>query len=134
MERNTVTTLGALRNGDRFHFPKRVDIWEVTGSTRNHTSINLPGLNGVFTNKYDDLKKSSTSVVFMRHTQPLQGEQCLYKDLKPGDIFHMTNNIIDEFRRGADERIGHFPAGDSDIIINANDTVVFVRKGIFLTI
>lgn len=127
MQRNTVTTLGELRIGDRFHFLKRVDVWEITGKTRSHNSINLPGLNGVFINKYDDLKKSSTPVVFMRHTIPEPGEECIFSDLKYGDIFHLPDNVINEYiitKGGCVQGVNCiYPA-----TVSGTDKVIFVRK------
>jgi len=136
MNRNTLTTLGALRVGDRFHYLKRVDVWQVTSQTRTHTSVNLPGLNG-FVHKFDELKKASTQVVFLRHTIPQPGEQCLLRDLNPGDVFHLKDDIISEymlnekadFKHISISGLKHGPqaAACFPLELDPNDTVIFVR-------
>lgn len=69
MERNTVTTLGALRQGDRFYFAgKRDEVWEVIELNRSTVEINKRDSNGGLVFKFGELKRHSMSVVFLRHT------------------------------------------------------------------
>lgn len=68
MERNTITTLGELQVGDRFTYPRRVDVWTVTEQIPpKNTAVNqfLPW--GDKIHKFDEMKKNSTQVRFLRH-------------------------------------------------------------------
>lgn len=100
MAPNTITTLGALRDGDRFVFVGKTDVWEVTGRpNREYVSINQFNPDGSKKHLYDHLKKFDRPVKFLRHTKPLEGEQWLLKDLKSGAVFYRpTGNITHEYR------------------------------------
>lgn len=75
MERNTITTLGDLLIGDRFTFVKRTDeVWQVTGKTATHVSINQFNPAGNQLRKYDELKKRSMHVRFLRHSETPKSE------------------------------------------------------------
>jgi hypothetical protein len=97
MERNTITTLGQLREGDRFTYPRRVDVWQVTGFLDSQCLINQFSPGGTKIHPYDSLKKKNTMVKFLRHTKPEPGEQCLLKDLKIGDVFYTGDDVITEY-------------------------------------
>lgn len=71
MERNTVTTLGNLRKGDRFHFLKsaKKEVWEVMSMDYQLVQINLPlGIPGTYKYTWPVVKKRDQMVVFLRHT------------------------------------------------------------------
>jgi hypothetical protein len=98
MQKKTITSLGELRTGDRFTYSvKRLDVWQVMEKKGNHIEVNqmLPG--GLPRLKYNEKKNSKTSVVFLRHTDPLPGEECFIEDLKIGDVFFRPNDIITEY-------------------------------------
>jgi hypothetical protein len=99
MERKTMTTLGELRIDDRFVYPKRADAWCVTARAdrKGRVAINQKKDDGSLSHKYDDLKKASTPVLFLRHGSPLEGEECFISDLKAGDIFHKRDDVIHEY-------------------------------------
>lgn len=86
MQRNTITTLGELRVGDRFSFVKKNEVWQVTAIKKNTTCFNkFDGKARLL--KFDEEKRSTVQVFFLRHTIPVPGEECMIEDLKPGDIF-----------------------------------------------
>jgi len=89
MNQRTFTTLGELRIGDRFVFgPARVDVWQVVNQTQKHTEVNqYAKATGRFIHKYDERKKKTTRVLFIRHTVPVPGEEFFMEDLKEGDVF-----------------------------------------------
>lgn len=133
MKRNTLTTLGELRVGDRFRpGKKRVDVWEVTSKTKNYTCINQPGLNGVLIHKYDEQKSNKQQVIFMRHTKPEPGEECLLRDLKPGNVFHLLSDIISEYmlieiKDFQFVHVGLVKGKEPEHPLDPSDLVVFVR-------
>ncbi len=100
MEHTTITTLGQLRKGDSFLFMKgdRKTVRRVTVpvNQKNMVAINIPIPGGWF-NRYDDMKRARTEVMFLRHTIPLPGEECFMEDLKPGDVFFRPEDIIHEY-------------------------------------
>jgi hypothetical protein len=98
MNRNTVTTLGELREGDRFTHLKKKEAWEVMKQVGRITYVNLPGLvPGSFMYRNDTPLKNSTQVVFLRHTRPVAGDDVPVEQLKPGDVFHKQDDIITEY-------------------------------------
>ena len=94
MEPKTHTTLSELRIGDSFvyenGYPKRTEIWRVMqlADKRNRVAVNRINAD---TRKpilrHDVIKKGSVRVVFIRHTVPVEGKECLLDDLEPGDCF-----------------------------------------------
>jgi hypothetical protein len=99
MNHKTLTTLGQLRIGDSFVYKlNRQDIWRVIAKAdrSNRVAVNQI-FNGKPIHKYDELKRASTSVVFLRHTVPVQGEEIFIEDLKEGDVFHNLEDIIHEY-------------------------------------
>ena len=97
MQRNTITTLGQLRVGDRFTFLKRVDVWHVTGQLTSKATINQMMPDGRLIHKYDDMKAAKTPVKFLKHTEPVPGEECQVQDLKPGDVFYHPFDVVSEW-------------------------------------
>lgn len=93
MEAKTHTTLAELRIGDSFvyenGYPKRTEIWRVMQlpDSRNRVAVNRINAD---TRKpilrHDVIKKGSVRVVFIRHTVPVEGQECLLDDLEPGDM------------------------------------------------
>lgn len=129
MDRNTLTTLGQLRIGDRFHYPKRVDVWQVIHKTSTQVSVNLPGLGESFVHKYPELKRGTTPVIFMRHTKPLPGERCLFQDLKHGDVFGLPDDVIKEYVVEKDEVTALNTLDMSKVRgIHGTDPVIFLRN------
>jgi outer membrane lipoprotein-sorting protein len=95
MERNTLTTFGQLRIGDRFYATgdKSKTAYEVTGPKKyNHI------MNGKKSWMYDKDVKEDRLVMFLRHTVPIHGEQCMVEDLKRNHIFYLPDDIITEYR------------------------------------
>jgi hypothetical protein len=132
MQRFTQTTLGQLRDGDRFSFlRKRNEVWQVTGSTKNNVFINRFLHNGKQVLQYDETKRASTPVVFMRHTKPMPGEDCQLCDLQNGDVFYFLNDVINELlvlRKDAESIV--VATADSpqhEGKHSMNETVIFVR-------
>jgi hypothetical protein len=97
MERNTITTLGQLRTGDRFTFVKKDEVWQVTGSTTTYVTINKFTSDGKKMIKFDEQRKRTMHVRFLRHTMPQPGEKCLIQELNLGDVFTTVDNIINEY-------------------------------------
>jgi hypothetical protein len=133
MERKTMTTLGELRIGDSFTFLKRADVWNVTARAdkKGKVAINQLDDNKKPLLKYDELKKASTEVLFLRHTIPVPGEECFICDLNEGDIFYKPDDIIHDFEM---VKRGHFfyevRRLDQMASIRAGKmaVVIFVRK------
>lgn len=70
MERNTATTLGQLKEGDRFRFPSsKSGAWQVTGVFKNQVLYNEIDATGKQTFMYDKVGAASRQVVFLRHTK-----------------------------------------------------------------
>lgn len=99
MQRKTLTTLGELRIDDRFVYPKRGDVWCVTAKAdkNKRVAVNQKKDDGSFIFKYDELKASSTRVLFLRHGKPLEGEEAFICDLEVGDTFKMIGDDVHEF-------------------------------------
>jgi hypothetical protein len=98
MQRNTITTLGELRTGDRFCFVMKDEVWQVTGFTRTQVTINKFTSHGTQIFKHDEMKLKKTAVRFLRHTMPLAGEDCFIEDLNVGDVFCFNESIVDEYQ------------------------------------
>lgn len=98
MQRNTITELGKLHDGDRFTYLKRVDPWQVIATVGGKIAVNqINAATGERIHKYDDFKNPKTQVRFLRHTKPLPQEECNVGDLQPGDVFFENSNIILEW-------------------------------------
>lgn len=102
MQTKTHTTLSELRIGDAFVFanryPKTSEIWRVTARADKNGRVAVNQVDGVtkkLVHRYDDLKRASVRVVFIRHTVPVAGEECLIDDLKEGDIFYRVMKVGD---------------------------------------
>jgi hypothetical protein len=97
MERKTNTTLGDLRVGDRFVFPKETTVHQVFCTGKKTADINEVTPEGHPLNKYHTPKKLSTKVLFLRHGIPAPGEECFLDDLQPGDTFRMLDDEVHEY-------------------------------------
>jgi hypothetical protein len=136
MKRNEITTLDALRVGDRFTYLKRVDAWQVVEKEKGKVAVNqfLPW--GDKIHRHDDVKPGKIQVRFLRHTRPEPGEECNMIDLQLGDVFYFPDNIVKEFRLVETEgyqikrqMIQDLMNGESvPFWPNPSDMVVFVRK------
>lgn len=111
MQPKTQTTLNQLRIGDAFTYigmlgQVRKEPWRVTArqDKKGKVAVNQIATDRSFVYKYDELKKGTTKVMFLRHTQPLPGEECLLYDLQPGDQFKIPDN---PFHTWVLERYGH---------------------------
>lgn len=94
MEAKTHTTLAELRIGDSFvyenGYPKRTEIWRVMQLPDNRNRVAVNRINADTRKpilRHDVIKKGSVRVVFIRHTVPVEGQECLLDDLEPGDLF-----------------------------------------------
>lgn len=97
MERRSIQLLSRLREGDRFTFPKRLDVWEVMKpQVKGKVEVNQI-INGKQKFKFNEFKNGTTPVLFLRHTKPLEGEECFVEDLQEGDVFCKPNDIITEY-------------------------------------
>lgn len=100
MNPKTPTTLGQLRIGDSFVYPKRVDPWRVTARADKNGKVAVNQWNAgteKWIHKFDELKKQSTAVLFLRHTIPVPGEECMIDDLNPGDVFYRPDDVVHEY-------------------------------------
>jgi hypothetical protein len=127
MQWRTLTRLSELRVGDIFHYPKQEEKFQVTDQTRSHTSINKPDFNGGFISKYDEMVKNTKQVIFLRHTRPEPGEQCLVQDLRPGEVFHTLSDVITEYEKDINGKIVRTDSQEAPVM-KKEDRVVFVRK------
>lgn len=96
MNRKTITQLVELREGDRFVFKNRADVWEIMKKEGNHIEVNQM-LNGIPVYKYNFKKPGHASVMFLRHTKPLPGEACFIEDLNEGDVFCKPEDVVTEY-------------------------------------
>lgn len=70
MQRNTITELGKLQEGDRFTYVKRVDPWQVIATVGTKVAVNqINDATGERIHKYDDFKSQNIQVRFLRHTK-----------------------------------------------------------------
>jgi hypothetical protein len=97
MERKTITTLGDLRAGDRFVFPKETTVHQVFCVGKKTADINEVTPEGHPLNRYHTPKKLSTKVLFLRHGIPAAGEECFLDDLQPGDTFKMLDDEVHDY-------------------------------------
>lgn len=91
MKRNTATTLGQLRIGDRFFFltdKGEPVVREVTAHRSDGVKYNKikpgKGVHGWF---WDRKQPVTREVVFIRHTDLLPGDECFMHELNNGDVF-----------------------------------------------
>jgi hypothetical protein len=98
MQRKTHTTLDNLRIGDRFTYgSNKTDVWEVVQRFGNNTEVNQREAHGKWKMKFNIIKRSSTQVYFLRHTKPLNGDECFIEDLQEGDVFWKPDNVMIEY-------------------------------------
>lgn len=97
MQRNTITTLAQLRDGDRFTFVGKEEVWQKTGAYGTQITFNKFTDSGNQVFKYDEKKLGKTGCRFVRHTVPMPGEDCFVQELKEGDVFYMNDNIVVEY-------------------------------------
>ncbi len=99
MDHKTLTTIGELRIGDSFVYKStRTDVWRVMAlaDKKGRVAVNQVH-NGKPIHKYDELIRSKKTVMFLRHTIPVPGEDCFIEDLQPGDVFFQPDDIIHEW-------------------------------------
>lgn len=99
MQRNTTTTFGELRQGDRFYFVGDSDkkAYQLTEQKRSGKSSYNIVVNGENAWQFDRQAAGNRPVVFLRHTKPLPGEECLLSDLKEGDMFFFPEDVVSEY-------------------------------------
>lgn len=98
MKRRTTTTLDYLRIGDRFTLgPNKTEVWEVVQRFGNNIEVNQREAHGKWKLKFNAIKKGGTSVYFLRHTMPFNGDECFIEDLKVGDVFWKPDNVMIEY-------------------------------------
>lgn len=129
-----MTTLGELRIGDSFVYPKRTDPWRVRArADRNgRVAVNQLSTSGKWAYKHDELKKAKTIVLFLRHTVPVAGEPCMLEDLDPGDIFLRPEDSVNEYVLVSKRQLFCDVRKTSEaacIKAGTMATVIFVRKG-----
>jgi hypothetical protein len=98
MEPRTITTLDQLRIGDSFVYRKRLDPWRVMAKADKSGRVAVNQVvNGKTSWKHDELIRGKKQVMFLRHTVPVAGEECLVDDLKEGDVFFRPEDVVHEF-------------------------------------
>lgn len=98
MQRKTTTTLNELRIGDRFVYPGGNVSYQVTAKADKTGKVAINQFaNGKQVNRYDTLKRKTTTVLFLRHSIPLPQEECFIEDLQAGDIFCKPADIVHEY-------------------------------------
>lgn len=133
MERKTVTTLGRLRVGDSFVYKlSRGDVWRVMAlaDKKRRVAVNIINVLGQPIYKRDDMVKVEKSVVFLRHTVPVPGEEIFLDDLSVGDILYHPDNIIEEYEV-LEKRVG--PRRDATKLKRLRDGFI-TYAGIFSTV
>jgi hypothetical protein len=139
MERKTMAAIEKLREGDRFTYgPKRLDVWQVMLKNGKHIEVNQPLPNGKSALKFNEKVNPKKTVMFLRHTKPMPGEECFIEDIESGDIFYKQDDIITEYvalgkmfsmpgmfglRKVTDKE------GKDTQMTHGLSSVVFVRKG-----
>jgi hypothetical protein len=99
MEAKTMTTAGELRIGDSFVYPRRTDPWRVVAlSDKNGRVAVNQVINGGNKYRHDELIRAAKKVMFLRHTIPVPGEMCYMIDLVPGDVFHIPDDLVNEYQ------------------------------------
>jgi hypothetical protein len=96
MNKRTITQLNQLREGDRFVYKNRVDVWEIMKMEGNHIEVNQV-LDGKPVFRFNTKKPGHVTVMFLRHTKPLPGEKCFIEDLNEGDVFLKSHDVIEEY-------------------------------------
>jgi hypothetical protein len=96
MNKKTITQLNQLREGDRFVYKNRADVWEVMKMEGTHIEVNQV-LDGKPVFRYNTKKPGHSTVMFLRHTKPLPGEKCFIEDLNEGDVFLKSDDVINEY-------------------------------------
>ena len=136
MQPKTQTTLNQLRIGDSYVYPKRQDPWRVMARADKNgrvavNQISVSDRKPIF--KHDELKKGSTTVIFLRHTVPVPGEAILIESLAVGDIFHTPDDIIHEWEVTRTKHPGSWMVGIRRLdqaagsYTNGLSTVVFIK-------
>jgi hypothetical protein len=97
MEQKTKTTIGALRNGDRFQIKAKGEVWQIISRGSKYAVINIVSEAGHKMYAQDQLKGNAVKVLFIRHTIPQPGESCFIQDLQPGDVFKKTDDNFFEY-------------------------------------
>lgn len=108
MKRQTQTTLGKLRQGDRFYFftDKQPVVREVTGFVLGAVKYNkINSRSGKHTRFWDRCQPNDRKVMFIRHTDLQPGDECFMYELKDGDVFTQMNSKK-EMRRIKEMRDG----------------------------
>jgi|GEM_PF-4911285 len=131
MQRNTATTLGNLRIGDRFSFPGKLEVWQVVAPIgKGKVAINQFNDQGERVHPYDDIKKESTPVRFLRHTVLEFGEDGLIEQLKPGDVFTIGTDIIKEYVVLEQFKYQATPKGECKAVkLDGSKDFVFIPHG-----
>lgn len=95
MNHKTVCRLDELRIGDSFVYLKRADPWRVMArqDKSGRVAVNQV-VNGKPQWKHDELKRGKTTVMFLRHTKPVPGEECFLEDLAAGDKFQRLDDDL----------------------------------------
>lgn len=82
--------------GDRYHYLLKSDVWQVMEHTDKHTKVNQFIFGERQVHRYHIEKRKSTEVIFIRHTIPLIGEECMLCDLDNGDVFYIDDDVVTE--------------------------------------
>lgn len=69
IQRNDIVNLRDLQEGDRFVFLKSDVVWQVMGHIGSSTAVNRVFENGNRLLKFDELKRGSTLVKYLRSTK-----------------------------------------------------------------
>lgn len=96
MKRNTTTTIGALRQGDRFYFlsDTKKEVHQVISFSKLKTNYNqIINDKKAFTFDRDAL--NTKPVMFLRHTLLQQDDECYLQDLAPGDTFFVGKSKME---------------------------------------
>jgi hypothetical protein len=135
MNRNTITAAGSLRLGDRFYKAgdSKKRTFEVIEKYNEAIKCVEPHLSAEQRDIWQLQKRfrASTEVVFLRHTRPEPGEDCLIDDLRPGDIFHLFGDIITEFEcteKKDGKKIVCFSYPFFEKAIEPGTTVILIKK------
>lgn len=134
MKPNTATTFAELRVGDRFYFAadKQKKVYQLTREALlGKPFYNHFDGNGNKVWMFDRQSDKNKPVVFLRHTQPVLGEEWPISELKDGDIFHLPDNIVTEYlviknRHGVVITQVNAPA--ENLSFEEATKVIFVRK------
>lgn len=137
MNRNTITTLGLLRVGDRFCYPGKKEVWQVvTYVGKGKVAVNQFDGQGQRIHYWDTWKSDRTPVKFLRHTVLEFSDECPIEMLEPGDVFTLLDNIVIEYmvREQFNDKTGKEckavkQDGSKDFVFFPHGTeVVFIKK------